>query len=350
MQREADARLLSALKRTGRRRIPLEALRRHFATACPELAEQPDRRTHLARLIQKAADSGDIILPRQSQSWDRTGGAALPGFVLLSLPRTPRIPPVAQGYSWHPLLGFAASERNRLRLEAAKQINEWLKNDPDLTLVVPIKERSLEIFGDEKRLDQLRGASDRLFGQLTLAMIGCRVCPIPLPFEIGPPAAKGRPILIIENNDTWASFSAWNRAACRYSAVAYAGGGNAKSLAYDETFIDELLDRFAANALYYFGDIDPAGIRIGSGAAKRRSARQAVPLQPATPLYTWLLEHGRRTKLSNKERARQEDLDWLPVEVRPRVESLFSDGQRIPQESLGTQVLVGMSLNLPDGT
>jgi hypothetical protein len=36
----------------------------------------------------------------------------------------------------------------------------------------------------------------------------------------------------------------------QFSAVAYAGGGNAKGLAYDETFIDELLDRYSATELF----------------------------------------------------------------------------------------------------
>jgi Uncharacterized protein conserved in bacteria C-term(DUF2220) len=346
MPPEPAARLIQALKQTGRRRIPLGQLRREFAAACPELAEQADRRTRLAQLLQNAAASGEIVLPLGKRSWDRTGGAPLPGFVLLAEPAAPRAPAVAPGHSWHPLLGFAATERNRLRLEAARCINEWLKSDPDLSLNVPIKERSLEIFGDEKRLDRLRGGSDRLFGRLSLSSLGCRVCPIPLPFEAGPASAVGKPLLIVENNDSWVSFSMWNRSAARLSAVAYAGGGHAKSLAYDETFIDELIGRFQAAALYYFGDIDPAGLRIASQAAQRRALRLALPLQPAASLYTWLLEHGRRTPLEGSERVMDQDIQWLPPDVRRPVTVLFASKQRVPQEALGTRVL--MSGRVPE--
>jgi len=332
-------RLIHALKKTGRRRIPLEMLRQEFASACPELAEQPDRRTRLAEALRSAAETGDIFLPRRAQSWDKGGNAPLPGFVLLSTPRPPRPAAVAPGYAWHPLLGFAAGERNRLRLESVRRINEWLKGDPDLTLIVPIKERSLEIFGNEKRLDQLRAGTTALFGQLSLAALGCRVCPVPLPFESGPAAAHGNPILIVENNDTWASFSGWNRTAARYSAVAYAGGGHGKSLAYDEMFIDELLTRCKASALLYFGDIDPAGLRIASSAAERRARRQALPLQPAVMLYKWLLAHGPRTALKGTERASASDLAWLSGDLRGQVEALFAAGSRIPQEGLGTTAL-----------
>jgi hypothetical protein len=240
---------------------------------------------------------------------------------------------------WHPLLAFAAGERNHLRLQLAKRINEWLKGDPDLTPIVPIKERSLEIFGDEKRLDHLRAGSTSLFGQLSLAALGCRVCPVPLPFEPGPDFARGQPILIVENNDTWASFSCWNRGAGRYAAVAYAGGGHGKSLAYDETFIDELLERFGSAELLYFGDVDPAGLHIASGAAERRARRRAMPLQPAAALYTWLLAYGTRTDLQSAQHGSPNDLAWLPEDLRAPVAALFAEGLRIPQESLGTRVL-----------
>jgi hypothetical protein len=343
---EPASRLVRALKKTGRRRIPLDIVRREFASACPELAEQPDRRMRLAEALRGAADTGEIRLPKQMRNWDRIGGAALPGFVVVTTPRSPDSPAIAPGYTWHPLLAFAATERNHLRLQSAKRINEWLKGDPDLTLIVPIKERSLEIFGDEKRLDQLRAGTTSLFGQLSLAALGCRVCPMPLPFERGPESARGQPILIVENNDTWASFSFWNRQVGRYAAVAYAGGGHGKSLAYDETFIDELLERFGSTELLYFGDIDPAGLQIASGAAERRGRRRALPLQPAETLYAWLLAHGARTALQSAQRGSSEDLAWLPEDLRARVEALFAEGLRIPQESLGTRVLMTGTINI----
>lgn len=343
---ESVSRLVGALKKTGRRRLTLEMVRQEFASACPELAEQPDRRMRLAEALRGAANTGEIQLPKQMRSWDRTGGATLPGFVVVTTPRPPASPAIAPGYTWHPLLAFAASERNHLRLQSAKRINEWLKGDPDLTLIVPIKERSLEIFGDEKRLDQLRAGTTSLYGQLSLAALGCRVCPIPLPFEPGPESARGQPVLIVENNDTWASFAHWNRGAGRYAAVAYAGGGHGKSLAYDETFIDELLERFGSTELLYFGDIDPAGLHIASGAAERRARRRALPLQPAELLYAWLLAHGTRTALQSAQRGSSADVTWLPEVLCAPVEALFAEGRRIPQESLGTRVLMTGAIHI----
>jgi hypothetical protein len=338
---DALDRFVSVLRSRSQRRISLDRLRDDFARACPELAEQADRRDLLARLIQRAAQRGAFNLPRSSAAWDRAGIAPLPKFVVLSVPPARRPAPTA-GYAWHPLLGFAAQERNARRLTTLHAINEWLKNDPDLTYTVPIKERSLEIFGDEKRLDQLRTSSTHFFDhQLALAALGCRLCPIPLPYEEGPPATRGRPILIIENNDTWASFCTWNRIASAFAAVAYAGGGNAKGIGFDELFIDSLLERRGSSQLYYFGDLDPRGVHIGAGAAQRRAARESVPLQPAATLYAWLLAQGVRVKAMTEESVTKEGLEWFPPALRAPVAELFAARCRIPQECLGTRVLRG---------
>src|SRR5687767_9315943 len=103
MQRDAFDRFLTALRGGGQRRITLDRLRREFARACPELAEQADRRDHLARLIEIAATRGALNLPRTSAAWDRAGAAALPRFIVLSVPPVQRPAPIP-GYAWHPLL------------------------------------------------------------------------------------------------------------------------------------------------------------------------------------------------------------------------------------------------------
>lgn len=347
MPHDALTRLVSSLHGVGRRRIRLDLLKDAFAEACPELAEQPDRRNHLAALIERAAGQGVMMLPRGQRSWDRIGGSPLPSFVVLSLPEARQSTVVAPGYAWHPLLAFAADERHPMRLASLKLINEWLKTDPSLSIIVPIKERSLEIFGDEKRLDQLRSGKVALFdGKLTLPALGCRVCPIPLPYEPGPDTAHGKPVLILENNDTWWSFCNWNRGSSQFSAVAYAGGGNAKGLAYDETFLDELLDRYETSELLYFGDLDPAGVRIAAGAARRRAARGCSPLSPAAPLYDWLLVHGRPAPMHSREQLTIEDLTWLHESARPAIARLFASGRRIPQEALGLRALASGAVKL----
>ena len=54
-----------------------------------------------------------------------------------------------------------------------QRVNEWLYVSRD-ELVVPARERSLEVFGDEKALDRLAGAALFGPGRLTLALLRCR--------------------------------------------------------------------------------------------------------------------------------------------------------------------------------
>src|SRR5262249_226893 len=130
--------------------------------------------------------------------------------------------------------------------------------------LVPIKERSLDIFGDEKRLDQLaRGSALFGEGRLTAESLRCFVVPEPLPWTAGPDRTK--PLLVIENAATWHSYCRWNSDRKLFSAVVY-GCGN--------RFVDgapSLKEIFAAlggpRRVLYFGDLDPQGLLIPQEAS-----------------------------------------------------------------------------------
>jgi hypothetical protein len=62
--------------------------------------------------------------------------------------------------------------------------------------------------------------------------------------------------------------------------------------------------------------------------------------------YTWLVEHGRRTPLEGSEHVTDQDIGWLPSDLRGPVTALFASRQRVPQESLGTHAL--MSGRVPE--
>lgn len=86
-----------------------------------------------------------------------------------------------------------------------------------------IKERSLQIFGDEKRLDALRTTSLFREDRLSLAALRCHTVPEPLGWQRGP--SRTGYVLVVENACTWETYARWNAGAGRYSAVVY-GGGN----------------------------------------------------------------------------------------------------------------------------
>ena len=69
-------------------------------------------------------------------------------------------------------------------------VNDFLLRRRGLLPLVPAKERSLEIFGDEKRLQRMC-QSGMLMGKLPLSVLGCFQVSAPLPYR--PAAAPARP-------------------------------------------------------------------------------------------------------------------------------------------------------------
>src|SRR5436190_1947522 len=58
-------------------------------------------------------------------------------------------------FLWEPELSFLRDSRMNLSFDELLQLNDFFKNRTAARKIVPIKERSLQIFGDEKRLDIL---------------------------------------------------------------------------------------------------------------------------------------------------------------------------------------------------
>ena len=74
-----------------------------------------------------------------------------------------------------PALAFAADERNLARRTTLEAINTFLiAKRREKLHPVPTRERSLHIFGDEKRLDNLRKTKTTLFeGRISLSDLSC---------------------------------------------------------------------------------------------------------------------------------------------------------------------------------
>jgi len=84
-----------------------------------------------------------------------------------------------------------------------KTVNRWLRNadgDTEARTIIPMRERSHEIFGDEKRLDALATSSLFAPGRLTLATLFTGRIPPPLAYEC---LADGGTIPVIENSDAF---------------------------------------------------------------------------------------------------------------------------------------------------
>jgi hypothetical protein len=236
-------------------------------------------------------------------------------------------------------LRFLASARIFVPLPDLLKLQSFLAGGGRAKTLVPIKERSLEVFGDEKRLDQLlRGSTLFGDGRLTLDILRCFVVPEPLPWAPGP-KPEG-PVLVIETLATWHSYSRWNAERKVFSAVVY-GSGN--------RFVDGVLylrDIFTslggARPVLYFGDLDPQGLLIPQVASARAQAAGLPAVSPHLWSYQRLLALGHSHRQPWEGEPPSSTLcDWLETCAEP-ARQLFAAGQRSAQERIGWEFLRGV--------
>lgn len=328
----SDSALELLLEKSRGRKIPLSTLREEFARERPELASSGTFRARLRTRLEELAAAGRITFPAQDGgAWDKVGTPSLPKWVQRpAVVKPARVNPAT--IAWLPAMAFARKLQRTADVEVAAAINDFLVRHRHELQPVPLKERSLQIFGDEKALGRRCRAGGLFSGQLKLEAIGAFDPPPPLPYEsIGVP---GLPILLLENHHTYWTFSTWNGAARRYSAVVYGAGwvisrcGEAVSV---------VLRLTGGNAVEYFGDVDPTGIRIALKLAGQVAGAGLPALRPAAELYRWAFENGTRTPLKRSPSRTQLDeaKSWLPQDMHAHLEELYAAAKRIPQESLG---------------
>ena len=241
-------------------------------------------------------------------------------------------------FPWEPAMNFVREARLNLSFTELRLLNDLINSGGSTRDIVPIKERSLELFGDEKRLDELLGSALFREGRLCERRdLRCEVIGVPLAWKRGPAAASAQPIIVLENAATWHSYSRWNAERGMFSAVVY-GDGN--------RFIDGvryLTDIFAELAgsrrVNYFGDLDPQGLRIPQLASKIAQSLGLPRIEPHLPSYRRLLELASGQGQNHAVDEGAFNLcDWLEDCAAP-TRHLFAHHQRLPQEHLGWDAL-----------
>lgn len=332
----SDAALELLLEKSRSRTIRLAALREEFARERPELASSGTFRARLRERLDELAAAGRITFPAQGGSaWDTVGKPSLPKWVQRPAALKPaRVNPAT--IAWLPAMAFARNLQKTADVEAASALNDFLVRHRHELQPVPLKERSLQIFGDEKALGRRCRTGALFSGQLKLDVIGAFDPPPPLPYEsIG---VAGLPILLLENHHTYWTFSTWNSSSRRYSAVVYGAGW---VISRCGEAISVVLRLTGGTAVEYFGDIDPTGIRIAQKLAGQVAAAGLPALRPAADLYRWAFENGTRNALKRAPSRVQleEAKSWLPQDMHSRLQELYASAKRIPQESLGADAL-----------
>lgn len=324
---------LARLVESSRKRVPLEDLKRHYYSLHPEVQNSPERGARLLEALQQLQAAGAIALPAAA-SWERVGTPALPKWVTL-IQRDERLPlEDLSKVPWVPELGFWP-ELKPGQLVAAKAINDFLLRRRATLTLVPIKERSLQIFGDEKRLDAMRAGSALFSGRLPLATLGAFQVPLPLPYR--PADAPGMPVLVVENHNSFWSLGEWNHSTKRYAAVVYGAGEAFRSTGGALSQVLREVDGIGAE---YLGDLDPKG--VGIPIAFNLSTKGEDPqVRPALDLYRWLLDYGiERDKADCATCSDSAAVQWLGPELGTRLAAVWQRGKWIPQESLGFERLL----------
>ncbi|OPX05555.1 hypothetical protein B1790_31405 [Mycobacterium sp. AT1] len=331
--------LWNAIDAHRTRRVPLPVLLKAGAAVDRTGAVTVGWRARIKAAIDHLEGSGRVTLPRTKR--DTTAVPALPLYVTrAATARATRV--VTTAPVWHANLRWAAALFDEGKLTGSDQrfltsINTWLSRRRGIS--VPLRERSLEIFGDEKLLETR--VSGPLFGpgRLTLDLLQTYLCwPTVERFTYG-----AGDWLILENYTTYHSL-----------------GRRARDLGFDGHIIwgsgNGVATRLAALAaeparpprLYYFGDIDVGGFRIARTAATRAAVLGLPPLLAASGLYQLTLDMGVQRRDKN---TRNPDptlavwiYKWLHTDLADAIVGVLAARKRIVQETVGREVLANTQL------
>lgn len=327
-------RLADILATWPRRRVQLVELWRLLDQVDPATRMDIRRRRILSDVIAELA-SAEVLEQPSEHSFDRSETPALPRFVVPR--REAVIAEPGKPVIWHPSLAWVPQAGlTRSQLETAIMVNDWLHASRD-QLVVPSRERSLEIFNNEKALDGL--VSTVLFGpgRLTLELLRCRRVVPRLHCE---PAGEGDLLLVVENSDTFDSLLTVLRGRDdhRVGLVGWGAGGG-----FEASVLSVVRIEAAVTEIKYFGDLDEKGLRVPSSAAALAASAGLPPVRPASALYDAMFgrgtpQHGQR-KFSH---GKATDLArWLDPTHQEDAVQLLVAGDRLAQEAVGLSYLSG---------
>lgn len=332
--------MAARLEANSRRQLDVHELLGLLVELRPELATDAQRYQRLGDVLVEL-ERRALITPSNARA-RRLLGADLPSSVTLTTTpaRTPRGNPALR-YPWVEEMAWIASNRAlpTRQLDALCRVSEWIAANRGRS-PIPERERSLEIFGEDKVLGPLVDGILRSRPAVVDALAIYRCHP---PMAVAAvEGSSGRTVLVVENGTP---FHSALRAARHHVAaglpveigwIAYGAGGQL------EAIVPSLADRQPRpTAIHYFGDLDPEGLRFAAAGAIRCKAAGLPPLQPAHRLYQLLLDRGRPQKKDQKRPPSwpAEGLDWLGEPLASQLRQACAAGEWLSQEWVGIEVL-----------
>lgn len=323
--------ILAALSRAlppKRRQVDHEALFDALARQVPALVGAPDRWTLFVSGLEAAERDGAIVLPAKTgKGWIRYLQPNLPAWI--------RLPPEAartdifdhKAHPWCNELVFLAQEKNLKRSvrNAALEIQGFFSGGGATRPIVPIKERSYDIFGDEKKLEEIVGTAT-LFGpsRLTFSALRCRLVE---PVPVSESFKRGHGVIVLENEATFDSFCRLSRHTEAFKVVVY-GRGN--EILKCVEYLRRLAASLEVREISYFGDVDRRGLGIAEELAQLLAPE--VLLRPYEQGYEFILLEAEESPPAPNAPSSSA---WIGQHSAGKARSVLSRNSAIPQERFG---------------
>ncbi|MGM0501024.1 MAG: Wadjet anti-phage system protein JetD domain-containing protein [Bacillota bacterium] len=230
-----------------------------------------------------------------------------------------------------------------------KIINRFL-NNRNKANNISVNERSFQLFNNEKFLTSKQGK--QLLDRIGIAIndLNCYRTYEPFFYYQNSTDCFEKNILIIENKDTFFSLkkllqegiSRWQ--GINFSLLIY---GEGKKIQHSFSFFKELEEYQSEDVelnFYYFGDLDPEGIKIWWGLQDKYQ----VEFKPFQFFYHQLLVREReapklRKKQNFNQLAMQEFCQYFATNWIQKIKDLLQADRYLPQEGLNYQKLKELS-------
>jgi hypothetical protein len=326
----------------GRVTIDLPTIWHCFYSVRPELKSDVNGRQRLAAALRILAEFEVISLPASKSSFDRTSLPALPRFV-----RLPDNSTAAEAkfdhrtFPWSLPMSFIAGLSRLPNAKMVHRLNDFFRGDWKLRVLVPVKERSYEIFGNEKALERVLDGQLGYEGRLTLETLRCYRVPLVPVHRVFP---DGGDILILENEAAFDSVARWNANHHSFRMIIYGRGREVEKIA--DFLLAEIQSK--QGSIYYYGDLDRLGVVIPYRLSRNLELKGGPAISPAGACYRLLLRQSPATLTMIDMDEDPDDppeaewvaaLGWLPADLRAQAEGLLAADRRIAQEATGWELL-----------
>lgn len=250
--------------------------------------------------------------------------------------------------AYHPKINTAYYLKNVKDYQQDKKylklLNKFLKENDKLGLM-SVNERSFQIFNQEKFLNSSRGRSFLQKISLSFNDLNCYQAYEPFFYFATGKSAGEVKALIVENKDTFVSFKSlfqegiktWDNLS--FDLLIY---GEGKKILNSFSFFSELKQYQLINTrFYYFGDLDPEGIKIWNKLNQNRE----VEFRPVTFFYQLLMENYQENApdLHKEQTFNQQAINdfcsCFREKFKQKLNDLFDKNKYIPQEGLNYSLL-----------